>query len=42
MTLRLLPLAYSVQRRKPPKPQVWKPKDKKEMQDRIRIMMQET
>lgn len=42
MTLRLLPLAYSIQRRKPPKPQVWKPKDKKEMQDRIRILMQET
>ena len=42
MTLRLLPLAYSVQRRKPPKPQVWRPKDKKEMQDRIRILMQET
>lgn len=41
MALRLLPLAYSVQRRKPPKPQVWKPKNKKEMQDRIRIMMQE-
>ena len=42
MTLRLLPLAYSVQRRKPPKPQVWQPKDNKEMQDRIRVMMQET
>ena len=41
MALRLLPLAYSVQRRKPPKSQVWKPKNKKEMQDRIRIMMQE-
>lgn len=42
MALRLLPLAYSVTRKKPPKPEVWKPKDKKEMRDRIRILMQES
>ena len=42
MALRLLPLAYSVERKKPPKPQVWKPRNKQEMQDHIRILMRES
>ena len=42
MALRLIPLAYSVERKKPPKPQVWKPRDKKEMHEHIRILMQES
>lgn len=42
MALRLLPLAFSVKHKKKPKGEVWKPRDKKEMRDRIRIMMQET
>lgn len=42
MALRLLPLAYSVERKKPPKPQVWKPRDKNEMREHIRILMQES
>ncbi len=42
MALRLIPLAYSVNRRKPPKPQVWKPHNKKEMHERINILMQES
>lgn len=41
MALRLIPLAFSVSRRKPPKPQIWKPHDKKEMHERISILMQE-
>lgn len=41
MALRLVALAYSVERKKPPKPQVWKPKNKQEMHDHIRILMQE-
>lgn len=42
MALRLIPLAYSVERKKPPKPQVWKPRNKKEMQEHIRILMRES
>lgn len=42
MALRLIPIAYSVERKKPPKPQVWKPRDKKEMHEHIRILMQES
>ena len=42
MALRLIPLAYFVERKKPPKPQVWKPRDKKEMHEHIRILMQES
>lgn len=42
MALRLLPLAYSVQRKKAPKPQVWKPRNKNEMREHIRILMQES
>lgn len=41
MALRLIPLAYSFERAKPPRPQVWKPRDKKEMHEHIRVMMQE-
>jgi len=42
MALRLLPLAYSVQHKKPPKPQVWTPRDKKEMHEHINVLMQES
>lgn len=42
MALRLIPLCYSVARKKPPKPEVWKPRDKKEMHEHIRVLMQET
>lgn len=42
MALRLVALSYSIERQKPPKPQVWKPKNKQEMHDHIRILMQET
>lgn len=42
MALRLIPLCYSINRKKPPKPEVWKPRDKKEMHERIRVLMQET
>ena len=42
MALRLIPLCYSIARRKPPKKQVWKPRNKKEMHEHIRILMQET
>ena len=41
MALRLITLSYSVERKKPPKPQIWKPKDKNEMREHIRIIMQE-
>lgn len=41
MALRLIPLCYSVERRKPPKKEVWKPRDKQEMRDHIRILMQQ-
>lgn len=42
MALRMIPLACAVERKKPPKTQVWKPRNKQEMQDRIRILMQES
>ena len=42
MALRLLPLAYAVNRKRKPKPQVWKPRDKKEMHERISVLMQES
>lgn len=42
MALRLLPLCYSIERKKKPKPEVWKPRDKKEMHEHIRVLMQET
>lgn len=42
MALRLIPLAYSVVRKKPPKPKIWKPRDKQEMREHIQILMQET
>lgn len=41
MALRIIVMSYSVERKKPPKKEVWKPKDKKEMRERIRILMQE-
>lgn len=41
MALRLVAFSYSVERRKPAKPQ-WQPPDRKAMQDRIRILMQES
>lgn len=41
MALRLLPLAYAMNRKKPPKPKVWMPDSRQEMRDRIRVLMQE-
>ena len=41
MALRLLPLAYAMNRKKPPKPKVWVPDSRQEMRDRIRVLMQE-
>lgn len=41
MALRLVALSYSVERKKPAKPK-WQPPDRKAMQDRIRILMQES
>ena len=41
MALRLLPLAYAMNRKKPPKPTVWMPNSRQEMRDRIRVLMQE-
>ena len=41
MALRIIVMSYSVERKKPPKKQVWKPRDKKEMREHIRILMQE-
>lgn len=40
MALRLIPLAYSVARKKAPKPQVWQPRDRQEMREHIQILMQ--
>ena len=41
MALRLVALSYSVERKKPSKPR-WQPPDREAMQDRIRILMQES
>ena len=41
MALRLVTLAYAMERKKPPKPKVWMPDSRQEMRDRIRILMQE-
>ena len=41
MALRLVPLAYAMERKKPPEPKVWMPDSRQEMRDRIRILMQE-
>ena len=41
MALRLVTLAYAMERKKPPKPKVWVPDSRQEMRDRIRILMQE-
>ena len=41
MALRLLPLAYAMNRKSPPKPKVWMPDSRQEMRDRIRVLMQE-
>lgn len=41
MALRLVALSYSVERKKPAKPK-WQPPDRKAMQDRIRILLQES
>ena len=41
MALRLVTLAYAMERKKPPEPKVWMPDSRQEMRDRIRILMQE-
>lgn len=41
MALRLVALAYAMERKKPPKPKVWMPDSRQEMRDRIHILMQE-
>lgn len=41
MALRLVTLAYAMERKKPPKPKVWMPDSRQEMRDRIHILMQE-
>ena len=41
MALRLVTLAYTMERKKPPKPKVWMPDSRQEMRDRIHILMQE-
>ena len=41
MALRLVTLAYAMERKKPPKPKMWMPDSRQEMRDRIHILMQE-
>ena len=41
MALRLVTLAYAMERKKPPEPKVWMPDSRQEMRDRIRILMKE-
>ena len=41
MALRLVTLAYTMERKKPPKPKMWMPDSRQEMRDRIHILMQE-
>ena len=41
MALRLVTLAYTMERKKPPEPKVWMPDSRQEMRDRIRILMKE-
>ncbi len=41
MALRLVTLAYAMERKKPPEPKVWMRDSRQEMRDRIRILMKE-
>lgn len=41
MALRLVTLAYAMERKKPPEPKVWMPDSRQEMRDRIHILMKE-
>lgn len=41
MALRLVALAYAMERKEPPGPKVWMPDSRQEMRDRIRVLMQE-
>lgn len=41
MALRLVTLAYAMERKNPPEPKVWMPDSRQEMRDRIRILMKE-